>query len=115
MTNNYSFQMDITDPSYWSIIHRLQSVFQNANPANPTQTFEAMQHVLGDANVIDHSVHPDSPRRDRPAYLDDHKEQFQHARTRARPLTKIDPATPKDWDVSPKAVTAPKDWSALGR
>ena len=114
MLNNYIFQIDIIDPSSWNIFHRLQGVFQNANPANPTQTFQAMQHVLGDANVVDHDVHPNSPRRDRPAYLDDPKESFQHAGALERLATKIDPATPKDWDAK-STPPAPKDWSVLGR
>lgn len=116
MTNNYSFQVDITDQSSWSLFYRLQSVFQNANPANPDQTFQAMQSALGEMNVVNHDQHENSPWRNRPAYLDDPKEQFQHAGAMARPLPKLDtPLPPKDWGAKSDApVVPPKDWSKLG-
>ena len=55
----------------WSLFYRLRNVFQNADQKDDQQTFEAVQHVLGDQSVEDTSVHSDSPYRHRPTYLDD--------------------------------------------
>ena len=115
MLKKYSFQLNVDDPSSWLLLYSMRDVFQHANTAAPEQTFQALQHVLGNANVVDHSQHENSPYRNRPAYLDDPNERFQDAGTFERTVTKIDPATPKDWDAAPKAAPPPKDWSVLGR
>ena len=60
----------VVDQSQWLTFQRLKSIFENADLANEQLTFEAVQHVLEDMNVIDTDVHPDSPRANRPAYLD---------------------------------------------
>jgi hypothetical protein len=105
MTKNPIFQMDINDPSSWLLYYALRDVFQHATPDNPEATFEAVQHVLDERNIEDLSVHPDSPRRHRPAYLDYPKEAFMDDGETPQPLKKADPANP------PPA----KDWSVLGR
>lgn len=84
---SYIFQTDVNDPSFILAIYRLQNVFKNANPDDPMQTREAVKHVLDDLNVVDYSVHPDSPRRNRPAYL---------VRGEPKEIT-IEHLPPKDW------------------
>ena len=114
MINNYRFQIDVVDPSSWMLFYRLQNVFKHANPFNPEQTFASVQHVFESRNVVDHSQHENSPYRDRPAYLDDPAQAFQHAGSMARPLPSVDSTHTKDWDAKP-ATVAPKDWSKLAQ
>lgn len=57
--------------SQWTLFYRLRDVFRNADSGNEQQTFEAVQHVLEEANVVDDDRHPESPYANRPAYLDD--------------------------------------------
>ena len=82
-----------------------------------------MKHVLEDANTIDHSVHPDSPRRNRPAYLDDpaYRTQAEQPIEEAR----TQPPPSKDWSKTPPAPQQPrglsgtepskKDWSKIAQ
>jgi len=73
---NCFFQINVDDPSSWLLFYRLRDVFRHADPANPQQTFEAMESALGKLSVEDHDVHPDSPWRHRPASLDNPKYNF---------------------------------------
>lgn len=72
---NYSFQIDVDDPSSWLLFYQLRDVFRLADPANQEQTFRSMQQALGTMNVIDEDQHENSPWRNRPASLDDPKYQ----------------------------------------
>ena len=105
MTRNYTFQMDTDDPSSQLLYLGLRDVFQHADPDNNKQTFQAIQEVLDHSNVEDERFHPDSPRRNRPAYLDYPNDAFMDEGEQPQPLKKADPAH------SPP----PKDWSVLGR
>ena len=105
MTNDFDFQTDADVSSAWILFHRLQNLFQNANPVNPEATFEAVQHVLDERNVVDESVHPDSPRRNRPAYL--------NTVDKSRPATLSEPKAdlpPKTWEAKPVTILG-KDWN----
>jgi hypothetical protein len=103
MTEYYNFQLDIDDPSSWIMHYRLQNVFKHANPADPVQAFQAVQHVLRDANVVDHSQHENSPYRNRPAYLDSGKYDHLNGHAEVQP------------EKRPISDLPPKDWSVLGR
>lgn len=99
MNNNYIFQMDINDPSSWLLYYNLRDVFRHADPANPEQTFAAIQDVLDHRDMVDYSEHENSPYRNRPAYLDYPKEHFMDEDEKPQLLKNADPVTRKDWSA----------------
>lgn len=67
MSNSY--QLDFDTSSLGNIFYRLRDLFRLGSPNGDEGYLSTIQHILGDMNVIDHDVHPDSPRRNRPAHL----------------------------------------------
>ena len=86
---------------------------------DPTDMLNLARWRSGLNNAVDEDVHPDSPFRNRPAYLDQ-PDTWPELKTGLKKdwSAKPDnaPVQGKDWDAKSDVPTPPrKDWSKLSR